>query len=369
MRRFSPGFTVIVGLVLCLRNGAEASVNMELVDKPKTIVLSDQISDKRWQELFSADPHRMSRQIADLMQREPKQAPTLLAARLLYRGEPWTRRDTEDEAHSKRQWRQNSADVNRAILRALRWSGDRSMLPVYERFIAQETDPELVISALVNVTRLDRDRARGLAARAADLTVPDALPCAQNALARQLCTAFLAENFGLDAPETMQALNSALLRATGAERMKAIGLISRGELPELLELAALRLLAENRQRPLAGEDLISLMLVCARIQGVKNPELALGLVDVAMTAPRALASAAATALASGVPWEVNLPLTDLAQRATTVDDLALRHALLELLVRLNPALVEKAAGPESPWTSLSAHRNRLGTWEWEGMGR
>jgi hypothetical protein len=341
-------------------------VDMDLVDNPRSIVITDPLAERRWTELFSSDPNHMRRQITELVQREPKQALTLLAARLLYVGDPWERR--EDENHSLGQWRRNSAVVNRAILRELRlrWPKNKSMLAIYARFINQETDPELVLSTLVNVLRLDADQAKTFALRAADATIEGALPSAQNSQARQLCTAFLVENFGIDAPESQRALNSALLRATGVERTKAIMLVGRGELSELLELASLRMLAENKQRALAGEDQISLMLLCARIQGVKNSDLALGLADLAMTSPRALASAACTALSSGVPFEVNLPLTGLAEYASVVTDLALRHAILELLLRLNPALVEKVAGSESPWTALSSHRNQLSTWEWEG---
>jgi hypothetical protein len=367
MKRFIARFA-LAAVILGAGGPAHCAqgVDMDLVDNPRSIVITDPLAERRWTELFSSDPNHMRRQITELVQREPKQALTLLAARLLYVGDPWERR--EDENHSLGQWRRNSAVVNRAILRELRlrWPKNKAMLPIYARFIKQESDPELVLSTLVNVLRLDGDQAKAFALLAADATVEGALPSAQNSAARQLGTAFLVENFGIEAPESQRALNCALLRATGIERAKAIMLVDRGELPELLELATLRMLAENKQRAITGEDQVSLMLLCARIQGVRNSDLAVGLTDLVMTSPRALASAACTALSTGVPFEVNLPLTDMAHYAGVVTDLALRHAILELLLRLNPALVEKVAGADSPWTALSAHRNQLSTWEWEG---
>ena len=37
----------------------------------------------------------------------------------------------------------------------------------------------------------------------------------------------------------------------------------------------------------------------------------------------------------------------------------LRNALLDLILRLKPAVVRDAAGPDSPWSRLAAHREQI----------
>jgi len=79
--------------------------------------------------------------------------------------------------------------------------------------------------------------------------------------------------------------------------------------------------------------------------------------------------AAATALAGGAPWGLSLPVETAAGRVNGSADAVLRNALLDLILRLKPSVVREAAGADSPWSRLAAHRERLAAWEWEGMTR
>jgi hypothetical protein len=342
------------------------AVNFTLVDNPQAIRSGDRAVDNRFEDLFSANPHWLSRQLSSITRNAPELALTMLSARLLYRGEPWSRR--ADEAVSKRYWRDRNTLVRAAILRQLRWRKDADLAEVYARFLAAETDPQLVVSALINLRRIDADAAKGVALRLADPTSDNALPGSEVTGVRERAMAFLADPpYGVECHETVRALSWSLLRGGGEERAAAVRLLPRGALSQIAEQAAIRLIAENRRHPLSGEDAAALIVLCARLRGVDHADLASGLVELAVKAPRALASAAATALGGGVARDVQIETDGLAARAEAAGDPALHNALLELLVRLKPDVARAVAGENSPWSRLAEHREQLKTWEWEGL--
>ena len=111
---------------------------------------------------------------------------------------------------------------------------------------------------------------------------------------------------------------------------------------------------------------LGLVLAATRVSGNADRELVQALMDLTIHADRAVASTTASALATGVSWEVAVAVNDLAARASdTSQDPVVREALMALLMRLYPSFVPDAAGPDSPWTDLAHHQERLQAWEAE----
>jgi len=358
---------VLVVFAACaLRVGA---VDFEIVANPRAASLAGRGATLRWQQLFEPTPQRATRLIDYLVRHAPEQADTLLAARLLYRGQPWTRRNDDHTGLSAREWRRRSQGLLAAILRELRWRDAPALIEVHRRFLAQATEAELVVSALVNLLRLDQESAKIIALALADPGLAAALPGSAEPAVRRQATAFLVGGWGLDDPDARQALRSALQRGDAVERNHALSLIPRGAAADLLEPIALVTLERHRAQPYAGADVFSIVLLLERLRGVRDRQLATVLFAVAVHGERDLAVAAAAALAGGAPWGLTLPVETAAGRVNGIADPVLRNALLDLILRLKPAVVRDAAGPDSPWSRLAAHRERLAAWEWEGMAR
>jgi hypothetical protein len=341
-----------------------AVIDYDVVQSPRNYEVADKEVELRWDDLFSANPAWISRQITFLSLRVPQKAPTLFAARLLYTGEPWLRRDTDSV--NERRWKAADLDTRTAILREVRWTRDPAMAEVLEQYLHTETEPGLVRSVLIDLWLLTPAATPALALRLAVPTLNDRLPGAAQAATRQTALSFLLDTRGVDAPESRAALDWALLHATGPERNHGITSLPHGAAPDLLKPAILRLAGELNRGELDDEGRSGLVLCCGRLGAEIDPELATALVGIAVTGEREIATAAATALAVNVSWQATVPVDRIEQRAADPhQDPVVRDALLNLLLRLDPAAAERAAGPGSPWTILAQHRARLRSWDFE----
>ena len=361
-RLIAPSFGVVLAvnsLTDCLN---AAAIEYAALANPQAIDLPDRGASARWQALFQVDPDWISRQIAYLTERQPEQTPTLFAARLLYRGDPWTRR-SGDQVNSKR-WKVSDRDTKLAVLREMRVIRDPQLADVVKHFISIETDPELIASSLTTLWFLTPKEASDFAVRLADPRPASHLPGAANATVRQEALRFLVGVKGCESIESRRGLDWALLQAIGGERNHALALLKRGEVPDLLKGAILRLNGERAKNELDDDGAAGLAIACSRLGLDIDTGLAAALVAIAVGGSREIAAPAATSLASNVGWTATVPVNEIAKRATTDPDPVVRHALLNLLLRVNTN-----AGaidvPGSPWNALSSHRERLSRWEWE----
>jgi hypothetical protein len=222
-----------------------------------------------------------------------------------------------------------------------------------------------VKSALIDLWLMDAKRTAAFALRLGDPRMPDHLPGSELPATRQNALSFLMDTTGPVSPESRQVLEWALLRATGSERNHGIASMPHSSSPDLLKPAILRLADERRRNELDDEGREGLVLASSRLGADIDPELAKALVEIAVDGTREIAAAAATALAVNVSWQASVPIAPIAARASKDPDPVVRHALLNLLLRLNPAAAASAGGPDSPWTTLADHRARLQAWEWE----
>ncbi len=344
-------------LAACVASGAE--IDYGAVSHPDLMRLADRSAETRWRALFDVDVEWPARQIAYLSERLPDQAPTLLSARLLYAGEPWVRR-TGDQGNLRR-WKASDLETKQAVLREMRALREPAFADVLAYHLGQETDPTLVASSLVTLWTIDQGRAVALAIRLADPRSNDKLPGSAIAGVRQDALRFLVGTRGVDASESRRALQWALLEGRSAERLHAISQMPVGGGRDLVR-AAILVLAPRHQE-LDPDDRASLITACTRLSGEVDPELVGALVTLAVEAQRDVAVPAATALASNVTWRVQIPLPGIAKRAREDADATVRHALSNLLLRVNAQASDLGAG--SPWSRLSRHRERLSKWEWE----
>ncbi|MBA2480017.1 MAG: hypothetical protein H0V44_05090 [Planctomycetes bacterium] len=340
-----------------------STIDYPAVENPRSLILADNGAASRWRALFEPYPTWVSRQITFLSWRVPDKAPTLLAARLLYSGEPWSRRITDTT--NERRWKASDTETRSAILREIRWTRDPALVEVLIHFLAAETDPGLVKSALMDLWMISPEKTPAIALRLGDPRLKDHLQASSVASTRQNALSFLIDTCGADSPYARQCIEWALLRATGAERNHGITSLERGSVSDLLKPAIIRLVDERRRGELDDEGHAGLVLASSRLGADIDHELAVALVDVAVSGKREIAAAAATALAVNVSWQASVPLTDIGARAANDPDPVIRHALLNLLLRLNPAAAAASGGAASPWTTLSDHRSRLQAWEWE----
>ncbi|MBA3710443.1 MAG: hypothetical protein H0W83_16690 [Planctomycetes bacterium] len=103
-------------------SGAAATIDYPAIENPHSLVLADSGAASRWRALFEPTPTWVSRQIAYLSWKVPEKAPTLLSARLLYQGDPWTRRVTDST--NERRWNASNIETRSAVLREIRWTRD-----------------------------------------------------------------------------------------------------------------------------------------------------------------------------------------------------------------------------------------------------
>ncbi|MBA3938283.1 MAG: hypothetical protein H0X38_12535 [Planctomycetes bacterium] len=340
-----------------------AELDPSIVENPRTVNM-ERGSSKRWEALFEQNPGWIPRQLAYIEIHKNDLILSLLAARLLYRGAPWTHRDNDNTNAAR--WKATSSDVRLAILRALRWHREPVVFALLSTFLAGEDEPALVTSALIDMHLIDPGSTPAWALRLADPRHEAHLPGSANPTVRMRALDYLVETQGVQSPATLQALDWALLHTSGDERNHGIGAIPAKSAPALLGAVILALAAESRGGVLDDQGRLGLVLATSRISGNADRELVQALMDLTVHADRAVASTTASALATGVSWEVAVAVNDLADRASDPkQDPVVREALMSLLMRLYPSFVPDAAGPDSPWTDLAHHQERLQAWETE----
>ncbi|HEX3132098.1 MAG TPA: hypothetical protein VHX44_00780, partial [Planctomycetota bacterium] len=322
-----------------------ATIDPGIVANPESVQL-DRSSTGRWQALFRANPAWISRQIAYLETRQADIRLSLLMARLLYRGEPWTRRDNDTVGAWR--WRQDTLEARQAILRSLRAYREPIVADHLCHYLTLEDEPSLVISALVTLALIDPTTAQTWAYRLADPRTPSHLPGSASSSVRQEALEFLIETRGLDAEETKAALDWALLRVSGAERNRALHLLDPGAAPELIASTVLRLAQEYRTGvadPLGKQGLV---LAIGNLRGYVRGDVVQALMELVVNGERAVAITAASALATTLQWDVPVAINDLMERATKDPDAVVRQSLTAFLLRLDPASVVAIAPPNSP---------------------
>ena len=307
-----------------------------------------------------ANPAWIARQIAYLETRQSDLRLSLLLARLLYRGEPWTRRDNENVGAWR--WRQDTLEARQAILRALRSYREPVVVEHVCRYLTVEDEPSLVISALVTLALNDPTIAQAWAYRLADPRSPIHLPGSASASVRQQALQFLVDQRGLDAEDTRQALDWALLRVTGSERNHALRLLAPGQAHELTVAAMHKLAQEYRANVADPQGKQGLVLAIGTLRGQADAALVRALMDLVVHGERAVATTAATALGTTLLWDAAVAINDLAERAAKDPDPVVRQSLTASLLRLDPLSVAADAPGNGPWAALAEHQLLLNRW-------
>lgn len=343
--------------------GLHAEVDRQIVGDPRLGMewIPDRTAQEAWRSLFDPAPVWPERDVAALAVAHPARLPTLWAARLLYRGEPWTRRDNEPT--SLRRWRAADRAIKIAILRDLRWRREAAFVPVLSAFLAAEdADPGLVVSALGSLWLASPAAGRELAQRIADPRRADRLPAAGLPSARVFALGLL-----LDDPASLErrrpALEWALLNAEGGERIAALARMPVGEVPDLVTGCLIRLAGLLRDGRLDDDGTAAAVLACARLGDAVGEEAARILAEMAAVAPREVACAAAATLAGSVTWKNAIDPAPIAQRLARESDPAVRHALFAVLLRVAPARIAAIPGAGG-WADLARHRQALQDWAW-----
>lgn len=335
-----------------------ANVDPGIIANPQTVNL-DRSSTGRWQALFRANPAWIARQIAYLETRQGDLRLSLLLARLLYQGDPWTRRDNDNVGAWR--WRQDSLEARHAILRALRNYREPVVADHLCRYLTIEHEPSLVVSALTTLALIDPATANSWAFRLADPRAQSPLPGVASTSVRQQALEFLLDARGLDASETRQALDWALLRTTGIERNHALRLLEPGQAPELLSQTTLKLAQEYRSGVADPHGKQGLVLAISALRGQADTSLVQALMALVVHGERAVATTAATALATTLQWDVPVAINSLIERAAHDPDPVLRQSLNAFLLRLDPRSLAETGG-SGPWAALADHQVLLQQW-------
>lgn len=360
LRLYACQLHAAVVLLLFVMTGAPAAnVDPSIVANPESVTL-DRSSTGRWQALFRANPAWITRQIAYLETRQSELRLSLLLARLLYRGEPWTRRENDNVGAWR--WRQDTLEARHAILRSLRAYREPVVADHLCRYLTVEDEPALVISALVTLALIDPATAQAWAYRLADPRSAPPLPGAASISVRQQALQFLIDQRGLDADQTRQALDWALLRVTGAERNHALRLLAPGQAHDLTVAAVLKLAQEYRANVADPQGKQGLVLAIGALRGQADATLVQTLMELVVHGERAVATTAATALGTTLLWDAAVAINDLAERAAKDPDAVVRQSLTAFLLRLDPLSVAADAPGNGPWAALAEHQLLLNRW-------
>jgi hypothetical protein len=346
-------------LAICCAPLFAANVDPAIIANPESVTL-DRSSTGRWQALFRANPAWIARQVAYLETRQSEMRLSLLLARLLYRGEPWTRRDNNNIGAWR--WRQDTVEARHTILRALRAYREPVVADHLCRYLTIEDEPSLVISALVSLALIDPAAAQAWAYRLADPRSPQHLPGSASASVRQQALQFLIDTRGLDAEETRQALDWALLRVTGVERNHALRLLNPGQAHELMVATVHKLAQEYRANVADPHGKQGLVLAIGILRGQADAALVQTLMALVVHGERAVATTASTALGTTLQWDAAVAINDLAERAAKDADAVVRQSLTAFLLRLDPLSVAADAPGNGPWAALAEHQLLLNRW-------
>ena len=144
LRCFLATFWLLAGSASAF---SATTIDPSIIANPEAVSL-DRSSTGRWQALFSTKPAWITRQIGFLETKQSQLGLSLLMSRLLYQGEPWTRSNGPVAAW---RWQQDSLETRLAILRSLRAYREPIVADYLCRYLTIETEPALVISALVTL--------------------------------------------------------------------------------------------------------------------------------------------------------------------------------------------------------------------------
>lgn len=352
----------ILWLALLAATLRAGDIDLQVVEDPHLAQLPDRRSEQAWQTLFDPNPLWVTREVAALAAYHPDRLPTLWTARLLYRGEPWTRR--ANEPSSLRRWRAADHDVKMAILRDARWRRDPAMLQGLVTFLAREdADASLAVSALAALY-LSAPREGTIAAtRIADPRRPDRLPPAGLPGARMFALQLLLDTGKPSDEGARGALEWGLSTAEGAERLAALTALPPGAAPDLIAGCLQGLAQAARAGRLDDDGTAAAVIACSRLGEAIGEPAAQVLAELAANAPRELACAASAALARSVTWRNAIDAGPLIARLGRETDPGVRHALLGVLLRLAPGRISGIHGAD-PWATLARHRQALTDWEW-----
>ncbi len=339
-----------------------SEIDWVAVAHPEAIKFADTQLNVRWRALFDPVPEWINRQCAYVVWRSGERAPTLLAARLLYRGGPWVRR--EGTAGSDRRWQLTDREADSAVLREIRWLDEPILGDPVVRWLSSEADPTLARAGLATAWLRDPTAALALAERIADPRRLDHVPLSASPTGRLAALELLVACKGVGQASVRPGLEWALLQATGPERTAALILIPTGTVDGLVRAAVRRLCREHQDGALDESGREALVVACSRLGRTDDPAVMGDLATLATVAERDLAGAAASVLAASATWKADAPLDRLTHRAATDPDPVVRHALLNLLARVRPADAASAAALNSPWQDLARHRARLEAWQW-----
>jgi hypothetical protein len=340
-----------------------AEADRQIIADPRLAMewIPDRTSQEAWRSLFDPAPPWPERDVAALAITHPQRLPTLWAARLLYRGDPWTRRDNEPT--SLRRWRAADRATKLAILRDLRWRREAAFIPVLSAFLAvEDADSAMVVSALASLYLNSPQDGRAAALRVADPRLADRFPSAGLPAARIFALGLLLEDPAASSIRR-SALEWALLNADGGERLAGLSRMAVGMAPDLIAGCLTRLATQLRDGRLDDDGTAAAVLACARLGDAVSEQAALTLAEMASSAPRELSCAAAAALAGSVTWKNAIDPTPIAMRLARESDPAVRHALFAVLLRIAPARIATIPGAGG-WADLARHRQALQDWAW-----
>jgi hypothetical protein len=336
-----------------------SALDQGIIERPDSVTL-DRSSTVRWQALFSVNPAWINRQIAFLETRQPDLSLSLLLGRLLYRGEAWTRR--ESDLVIAQQWRQDNLKVKQTILRALRTHHNPDVVNYICHYLTIEQEPTLVISALGTLAILDANTAPSWAYRLSDPRVQPPLPGSTSSTVRQQALEYLFQTKGIESADTRKAFDWALLRVTGSERNNAIRLLSHTMANDMRHAVALKLISEYRSGVIDGLGKQGLVMVIGDLSGDADVDMVNALMELVINGERAVATTAATALATSLSWDAPVAINDLITRSQQDPDPVVRQALTALLIRLDPDAVAVISPTTSPWAALANHHHLLQQW-------
>jgi len=357
----------VIGILLLGGSVGVAALDEGVIADPRGVTFRDRRAEQHWQALFEPYPTHPLRHLVALQLREGDRFDSLLAARLLYRGEPWTRRGDESGV-TQSEWRRRCQPLLVAALRELRLRDDPALARVLIGLLALDGDAELTIAVLVDLYRRNPEFAKAGAMRVAVPDHPEALPAARSEEARRLARGLMVDHWGVADADVQRALASGLTRGAPRERNAALALIERGTADPLVAASLAQLVIAVKKAAVSSADLDGLALACDRLGALSveatesTASLIPNLIELAISGRREALSAACALLARTLPAEFPLPTERLAAALAADPDVHCQHARANLLLRRSPATLIDHFSASDPWRQLAEHRAALARW-------
>lgn len=375
-----------VVFILVLGSGIGlAALDEDIIADPRGVTFRDRRAEQHWQALFEPYPTHPLRHLVALQLREGDRFDALLSARLLYRGDPWTRRGDESGV-TQSEWRRRCQPLLVAALRELRMRDDPALTRVDISLLALDGDAELTIAVLVDLYRRNPAFAKAGALRVAVPDHPEALPAARSEEARRLARGLLVDHWGLADADVQRALATGLERGAPRERNAALALIERGSADHVVAASLAQLVIAVKKDRVSSADLDGFALACDRLgalvaEPVEPAEpaqiakpaassasakaaaaLIPNLIELTISGRREALSAACALLARTLPTDFPLPTERLATAIASDPDVHCQHARANLLLRRSPATLIQHFAANDPWRQLAEHRAALARW-------